>query len=507
MAVNSKQAGQLANNFRIYINALKQGIADPGYISDAVNIAKEITPYLDQYPDLKGLVDQFNTTVQETAPQYAGLSENQRPGEEVDAQGNVTGNIYQQQLDQQQGGAQPGGDDTSALNNVVSTMQQQGSTPEQVGQALQQQGASDQQINQALQQGGATIGGDGVASWGGTTQAGTSDSGLTLGQFGLKGNAPSTTSAMDAVKAGAGQVGSTQTGTSGGGPASWGGSTQAGTSDSGLTLGQFGLAGNEPSTTSVWDAIKSGAGQVSGQPGAGTPNLDSQGGMVAANQILDQYLQSGRIDQGTYDLFKQAVGMWDPASEINIDNIMKTFLDIKSTTIDPYFKEQATIFTDNVQRDLGFMQGERSRQLEQEGVQSSEAIRGAQGNLEARGMTFTGEAGRQLGQQSAFRTSGQQPGVVPVQKFGEGLIPQQNRLIATSSQARYQKNLADLARQAEVQLGSDAAGGLVPGVDQLGGVKGSMPREQNKGEAATLTGLFQQEQQNAQYREPLQVFK
>jgi hypothetical protein len=231
-----------------------------------------------------------------------------------------------------------------------------------------------------------------------------------------------------------------------------------------------------------------------------TPTLDNQQSLAAAEAVLKKYLDAGIIDQGTYDLFKQSVGMWQPDSEINMENIMKTFSQLKTKTIDPYFKEQTKIFEDSVQRDLGYISQERARELQMEQTNAAENIRGTQAGLEASGMTFSGHAGRLLGSQSAYRTSGSQSGIIPVQKFGTGLVEQQNQLTADSSSARYNKTLQDLSRQAELQLGSAASGGLVPGTSQLGGVTGSQTREYNVAQANLLGGLYSQEQQNAEYR-------
>ena len=218
--------------------------------------------------------------------------------------------------------------------------------------------------------------------------------------------------------------------------------------------------------------------------------------MAAAQSVLDGYLRSGSIDQGTYLTFKTIMEQWDPATEINIPNILTSFDDLSKKTIDPYFQEQAMIAKDQVANELGFAQGERGRQLTAEQTTAEENIRGAKASLESRGMTFSGEAGRYLGPQSAY--GGQQ--------FGEGLVPQQNALTASSSAARYQKSLQDLQRSAEMQLGTTGAAGLVPGVSQLGGVTGTMPQQQQQAKGSALTSLYQQEQQNYEARKPIQTF-
>lgn len=259
-------------------------------------------------------------------------------------------------------------------------------------------------------------------------------------------------------------------------------------------LGKYGIDMNSMNT----------GAQTTGSTGS-VSLWDNAAGDQAAQKILDQYLSSGQIDQGTYSLFKQAVGMWDPGSEINTQAIMDTFGKITQSTIDPYFREQAAIFVDDLQANLGTLGQARGQELQTQGVQQEENLRQTRAGLEASGMTFTGEAGRLLGSQSAYRQDPNQPGIVPVQKFGEGLVEQQNKLMGTSSEARYLENLRQLSRQAETQLGSDAAKTLIPGAETIGGVTGSMQRERNKAQASTLTSLYNQEQNNISARQSLEV--
>lgn len=96
VTMTDKKVNQLMKNFATYIKSLQTNRMDPDSIKDAKNIANEIRPYLSQYPTLAGAVKQFDQLVKDTAPVYRSLSKYQRPGETVDAQGNVTKNIYQQ---------------------------------------------------------------------------------------------------------------------------------------------------------------------------------------------------------------------------------------------------------------------------------------------------------------------------------------------------------------------------------------------------------------------------
>ena len=236
--------------------------------------------------------------------------------------------------------------------------------------------------------------------------------------------------------------------------------------------------------------------------GVSTDTSSTQGGVVDESYL--DVINKSNLDEGTKALLRAVVRPWDPMKEINIQNIKAAFENIKKTTISPYFQEQANIFIDEVKRAGAFAEGERQRELEVQDIQSQESIRNKQAELESRGLTFSGEAERQLGEKAAF--GAQKEGAMPA-RFGgqEGLVNTGNRLTASSSAARYQKNLADLSRQAEVQLGTEKAKGLVPGYGQLGNVTGQLPRQEKQAQGSALTDIYQQELQNVAARQPLKV--
>ncbi len=252
---------------------------------------------------------------------------------------------------------------------------------------------------------------------------------------------------------------------------------------------------------------EAGPGGAPGAPGAGPGgSVQDQAGQQGYNeQAALDLINNSELDAGTKSLFREVLRNWDPDSELNLKNVMKTFQNIKETTISPYFKEQSKLFEDELQRNKEMTMGERGRELEGETMQGEQQMRGARAGLEGSGLTFSGEAGRLLGQESAFGAPGTEGGI-PTKKFGEGLVQQQQRLMTTSSSARHKKRLEDMARQAERTLGTQQAQGLVGGVQQLGGITGTMQREQRQAEAQTLTGLYQQEQQNLAASKPMKVF-
>lgn len=243
--------------------------------------------------------------------------------------------------------------------------------------------------------------------------------------------------------------------------------------------------------------------QVGGTTIAGN-TMDAQ----ATQQALDA-INNSNLDDHTKELYKAAVQNWNPGQEINIPNILKTFSDIKSSTIDPYFQQVISQATDQFQRAQQQLQTNRGLQTESEQVNAQQNIKNTQNDLEARGLTFSGKGVEQLGDNSAYAQNGQGP--MPNQetfggKYAEGLVNKGNRLISTASKAQYDQNLTDLSRQAEQQLGSAGALGLIAGVPQLGGITGSIQQQKQQQEGSTLSDLYSQEKQNVQARQPLNVF-
>ena len=141
-------------------------------------------------------------------------------------------------------------------------------------------------------------------------------------------------------------------------------------------------------------------------------------------------------------------------------------------------------------------------ELEAQRSAAGQDIRQAKAGLEKAGMTFTGKAIEDLGAESAFAQPGAQAVASPFQQsfegmFLEGLVPQANRLIATSSEARFKRNLEALGTQAERQLGSGQASLFnLPGFAVTGGITGELPQQRDQQLGGTLTDLYRQEQQN-----------
>lgn len=224
--------------------------------------------------------------------------------------------------------------------------------------------------------------------------------------------------------------------------------------------------------------------------------------------VLDGYLADGSIDQGTYLLFKKAIENWTPDQEVNIPNILSTFDEMTKSEIDPYFTEQANIFKDSLEREVAFLQANKQAADIERDYQYEQLTDDTREDLARRGLTFSGEAVKKLGNEGAYATKGTQNVSMPTfSSFGEGEIQRGKRVAVSDAELRYNKSLTDYGRQAETTLGSDASKSLVPGVTQLGGVKGSLEREKTQAKGSLLTNLYNQEQMNLESKKPVDIIQ
>lgn len=221
-------------------------------------------------------------------------------------------------------------------------------------------------------------------------------------------------------------------------------------------------------------------------------------------------------------LMRMTVQSWDPDAEINMENVLAKFDEIKKNTIDPQFKEQVDVFTKDVQDQYNTLQSNRAMELESERSLAGQNIRQARGNLEQRGMTFSGQGIETLGAESAYAQKGDS--AIPLQrevganenltdkagmtftdggKFFEGTVGQANRLMSTSSMQRYLDNIKSLGRSAENVLGGAGAAKLVGGFSPAGVSTGSIEQARQQQLGSTLSQLAGQQGQNNQYKQPV----
>ncbi len=255
-------------------------------------------------------------------------------------------------------------------------------------------------------------------------------------------------------------------------------------------------------------AKNSGGGTAPGTPGSpatpGNPggseavsgSIDDQKRLEEALKIID----SSDLPPELKTLYKQTVKEWPAGQEINVAKILEKFNEIKGTTIDPYFKSVVDFATNSIQQSVQFQQQQRETQLEEERAVSGQNIRQAKAGLEQAGMTFTGKGVQELGAGSAYAQDG--ASAIPKQEpfggmFYEGNVNQQNRLMATSSLANYNRNLGLLGQEAEAKLGTQGALGMnIPGFGAVGGQTGSYNQQKNQAYGTALGQLINQQQAN-----------
>ena len=204
-------------------------------------------------------------------------------------------------------------------------------------------------------------------------------------------------------------------------------------------------------------------------------------------ESLNKFLSALPPDQAA--LIKGIVDKFNFGDDIDNEEILKKFNQLSQEVIDPYFSELINTYKKDVEIAVA-RQNEDFTKLEQlQKEQAAATIRQTQGNLEASGLSRTGEAVYQLGDTSAYSGTGVQ-----------GEIPKAIMRISESSRSDYLRNLQDMGRTAEKQLGSGNLGSLVPNYTQQGGITGAIPQQKEGTQAALLGGLAGQQDLLTTYR-------
>jgi hypothetical protein len=240
-------------------------------------------------------------------------------------------------------------------------------------------------------------------------------------------------------------------------------------------------------------------------PGATVPTsyTSSNDALLKTQRAMD-VINNSYLTEDLKRLFRTIITNWDPSRELNAENVINAFKDLQTKTIDPYFQILSKAAIDDITkaRDYGVQQ--RAFDQEAEQLQAQRNISNTQLDLEGRGMTFSGEGVEKLGTQSAYPTT--DIGALPPSAFGEGLVPQVNRITADTSKLRYQQQLESMQRQAEQQLGTAQAQTLFPGITPLGGITEGLSNigsQKNQAYQSALSSLAGQNAQNLAYQQPL----
>jgi len=279
--------------------------------------------------------------------------------------------------------------------------------------------------------------------------------------------------------------------------------TGTGTTDVSKGTGDWIVNPAKPDTTTGTDATKTDSTKVDDTTKADSTVFDSDKATSTALKALEANTFFQNLPEDQKAFLRMTVKSWNPTKEINMENVLAEFENIKSKTIDPQFKEQASVFINDVKDQMGNLEFSRNQELEAERTLGGENIRQAKAGLEKSGMTFTGKAIEDLGAQSAYAQEDQIPFGG---RFYEGTVNQGNRLMSSGSLARYQQNIQSLGRQAENVLGQGASG-LVPGASPAGVTTGTIEANRQKQLGTTLSQLAGQQSQLNSYKQPVDFTK
>ncbi len=226
-----------------------------------------------------------------------------------------------------------------------------------------------------------------------------------------------------------------------------------------------------------------------------------------AYATLDQALKEGRLTLDEYQLFKSVVQYYPPGIEVDPTEILNTFKKISETTIDPHFAELTKVAQTSLQQNLDYLEKQRQLETQTEQMKEQQAIEDTKKNLEASGMTFSGQGVEQLGGESAF---GEQGSNAAPQIYGQmplGQVQKTNQLLQSSSLAQYNQQVLEQARGGEAKLGTTGMSGIsVPGgYDALGGITGTLPTEQETAKGTYLQNLITQAGNRSAYNQNLSL--
>ena len=235
---------------------------------------------------------------------------------------------------------------------------------------------------------------------------------------------------------------------------------------------------------------------------------------LSTQLIVDGMLQG--VDESVRKLigemteqFGATLDAFEKGQEVNEEELNARFEELKQKNINPYFKQLITNYQTDLLHNLGSLTSQRRLELEAQTTQFQEQTRNAKVALEASGMTFSGEALRLLGAESAFGQRNLPEGMeqrapesLQMEEIPEGQIPQSQRLMATSTRARQAERLRALATGAERYLGSEQipeafklAGMFTPEGEPspttgfAGGQIGEVERQKRAEELASLESL------------------
>ena len=266
------------------------------------------------------------------------------------------------------------------------------------------------------------------------------------------------------------------------------------------STGTTGTASNTgTSNTGTSNTGTSNTGTNTGTASGTTGTTGTTNTTTTTDPAADIINNSDLLSPDIKALYNLIAANWSKGTQIDQQSLTDAFNQVKTSTIDPYFQQLAAEATDQIQTAYSNAQTNRALELQGETANSDQNIKTEQGNLESAGLTFSGEAGRQLGQSSAFGGKG----LMGTFTDAQGLVPTQNSLVASKSAAAYQQSLQSLQRTAEESLGTTASTGLVPGITPLGNITGSIADTKAQTEYSRYQDLTTAAQERAAEAAPI----
>ena len=224
----------------------------------------------------------------------------------------------------------------------------------------------------------------------------------------------------------------------------------------------------------------------------------------AALDLWHTQAKAAGFPQSIIDLGDGAIKAYQ-GDKFEVAKVVEAFNVQKAKTIDPYYKELADVAIKDFQTNNQNLMTDRGRELEAERANAGDSVRQAIAGNEKAGMTFTGKSIQDLGANSAYAQNANQGVATPAQTpfggmFYEGTVNQGNRLIASSTAARYAQAQQALGRKAEDYLGTSGAAGLgiaynPAGVNQTG----TIASDQQKAYGSAMDKIINQSRTGDQF--------
>lgn len=245
------------------------------------------------------------------------------------------------------------------------------------------------------------------------------------------------------------------------------------------------------------DTGQSTAGATAGATTSSTEASDAEEIKKRTQEAKDLIKNDPNLTEDMKTLLYAVIDNYPIGVGYDPQEIINTFESVRKDTIDPYFQELTNTAAKQFQQAYDSYEANRKLELESEQMTEEEKIRQEKENLEKSGLTFSGEAVKQLGAESAYTDASTEGQNITTQTLGEGLLQQESNLIASSSMQRYLDQLKNLGIQAEQQLGTQGyynvggIGNVNANYATIGGITGTQETQRQSEYAKALTQILE----------------